>query len=155
MKGLDSKNHYELLGVSPEATRAKIRERYREIARVYHPDSNFYDEIIEDATGFDQMQMFKIITEAYNTLMDEKSRAEYDQKFITKLKKWEEDAGWRSETFKQKEGNGSHAWGIFGATASPSAFDSRANYRAASVSEQIRRHKSLSVRIRSFFGFKY
>jgi len=155
MKGLDSKNHYELLGVSPEATRAKIRERYREIALVYHPDSNFYNEIIDDASDHDQMQMFKVITEAYNTLMDEKKRAEYDRKFVTRLKKWEEEAGWRNETFTQKEGSSSHAYGIFGSTTAASAFSSQSNYRAKSVSEVIKSRKSLGAKLRSFLGFRY
>ena len=34
------KSYYDLLGVPRDATVAQIKEAYREIARMYHPDSN-------------------------------------------------------------------------------------------------------------------
>ncbi len=89
------KNLYELLGVERNATTEQIREVYHEIARVYHPDSHFYDEIAPAELSSEQIQMFKIITAAYNTLTDEKKRLEYDQKLTQmilqgKLRDWEE-----------------------------------------------------------------
>ena len=48
------KNYYEILGVSRDATKKEIRSAYKEIARVYHPDSNFYDEIVSSKELFNQ-----------------------------------------------------------------------------------------------------
>ncbi len=35
---MESPNHYELLGVTPDATAAEIRTSYRRLIRIYHPD---------------------------------------------------------------------------------------------------------------------
>lgn len=79
-KGLETKTYYELLGVSPDAPADQIREVYKELARVYHPDSNFYDEIVPGKASNEQVQFFKILTAAYHTLTDESKRREYDEK---------------------------------------------------------------------------
>ena len=93
-ENVENRNYYELLGVPETATVEQIKEVYREIARVYHPDSNFYNEIVPTKVKPEQLEMFKIITAAYNTLTDEKKRAEYDTKIkatIIRLKDWEDD----------------------------------------------------------------
>lgn len=92
MTGTDGKTYYEILGVERNATKDQIREAYREIARVYHPDSNFYSEIIDDSMSSEQSQFFKLLTQAYNTLANEQSRAEYDEE-LSGLSTWEEDRG--------------------------------------------------------------
>ena len=84
------KNHYELLGISRSATKKEIKQAYKEIALVYHPDSNFFDEIVGGAINEQQLSMFKQITQAYHTLMNDSSRAEYDQKLAPDLPKWQE-----------------------------------------------------------------
>lgn len=64
------KDHYKTLGVASTATADEIKKAYRRLAKKYHPD----------ATGGDKGKeaKFKEISEAYETLSDEKKRGEYD-----------------------------------------------------------------------------
>ncbi len=94
MVDLSDKSFYEILGVSFDASIDEIKEAYRGIARAYHPDSNFYDEILDNKKeiqdlGPDQ-DRFKQITEAYNTLINEERRKEYDKLFPKGLRDWED-----------------------------------------------------------------
>lgn len=62
---------YQVLGVSKDASAAEIKKAYRKLAVKYHPDKN-----PDDTTAQDK---FKKISEAYETLSDEKKRNIYDQ----------------------------------------------------------------------------
>ena len=64
------KNYYEILGVSRDASLDEIKKAYRKLAMEYHPDRNKGSKRAENK--------FKKINEAYDTLSDEKKRAEYD-----------------------------------------------------------------------------
>lgn len=65
-----SKNYYEILGVSEEASQAEIKKAYRKLAVKYHPDKNPDNKKAEEK--------FKGISEAYYSLGDSKRRKEYD-----------------------------------------------------------------------------
>jgi molecular chaperone DnaJ len=61
---------YILLGVQREATPADIKRAYRRLARRYHPDINPGDG--------DAATRFRLILDAYETLIDPESRRRYD-----------------------------------------------------------------------------
>jgi DnaJ-class molecular chaperone len=63
-------NHYEVLGVSNNASQADIRRSFRYLALKHHPDKNKNSE--------ESKQKFMQIVEAYETLSDEQARKNYD-----------------------------------------------------------------------------
>lgn len=63
-------DHYEVLGISKNASVAEIKRAYRQLARQYHPDFNPAPEAKEK---WDQVQ------KAYDILSDPEKRHEYDQ----------------------------------------------------------------------------
>ncbi|MEM9266151.1 MAG: J domain-containing protein [Cyanobacteria bacterium P01_F01_bin.13] len=67
------KNHYELLGVKPTASAQDIRRAYRELSKLYHPDTTELSSAI--AT-----QKFQALNEAYGILSNPEQRLTYDQK---------------------------------------------------------------------------
>ncbi len=85
------KDYYEVLGVSKNASQDDLKKAYRKLAHKYHPDKKDGDE-----------KKFKEINEAYQTLSDEKKRAQYDR---------------FGQTFDQQQGQG------FGGFQQASGFD--------------------------------
>lgn len=63
----DSNGYYEVLGISPNATKKEIQKAYREIVRCIHPDGCNPDK-----------EMFMMIQEVYEVLINEQTRAEYN-----------------------------------------------------------------------------
>jgi len=65
-------NYYDILSVSPKASRAEIKSAYRRLARKLHPDKN---------NGSEETALkFAAIAEAYEVLGDAKERAKFDQR---------------------------------------------------------------------------
>ena len=62
-------DHYEVLGVSRQASQDEIKKAYRKLARELHPDVNPAEEAQE---------RFKLVTHAYEVLSDEGQRRNYD-----------------------------------------------------------------------------
>ena len=76
-------NHYGILSVTPGSSGTHIREAYYFLARRYHPDrfrSGILQDLLESVETY-----FAQVTEAYNTLDDEKLRAEYDRQLEANL----------------------------------------------------------------------
>lgn len=67
-------NYYDILEVSPKASKEIIDKAYKTLAKKYHPDANS-----EDKKEWAE-EKFKKINEAYEVISDEEKRAEYDRK---------------------------------------------------------------------------
>ena len=67
-------NYYDLLGIAKSATTSDVRKAYATLARERHPD-RFPDPAAKQSA----QQTFQEITAAFNTLSNDRSRAEYDQ----------------------------------------------------------------------------
>ena len=65
-----TRDYYEILDVSKEASESEIKKAYRKLAMKYHPDKN------KEA---DAEEKFKEISEAYAVLSDSEKRAQYDR----------------------------------------------------------------------------
>jgi DnaJ-class molecular chaperone len=76
-------NHYEALGLSQDATMDEIREMYKKLSLIYHPDKN---------SNKNASEKFKQICEANEILSDEKSRSKYDSTLKKEKEKAEKDA---------------------------------------------------------------
>ena len=64
-------NHYKTLQINPNATQAEIKQAYRRLAKLFHPDSQL------DSANHDQIVE---LNAAYEVLSDPKQRQFYDQK---------------------------------------------------------------------------
>ncbi|MFC1639105.1 molecular chaperone DnaJ [Patescibacteria group bacterium] len=63
-----AKDYYEILGIQKGASQEDVKRAFRKLAHQYHPDKQGGDEA-----------KFKEVNKAYQTLGDEKKRAQYDQ----------------------------------------------------------------------------
>lgn len=63
-------NHYDILGVTQQATEGEIKSAYKKLALKYHPDKNLGNKVSEE--------QFKLINEAYQTLSNSHKRSRYD-----------------------------------------------------------------------------
>ncbi len=64
-------NHYETLGVPKNASRQDIKDAYRRLVRLHHPDANPNDNGVSEA-------LMKQVLTAYATLSDPHKRTRYD-----------------------------------------------------------------------------
>ena len=70
---------YKVLGLKPSAKQNEIIAAYHDLAKKYHPDSATK---VEGDKAEDSADRFKEISEAYQTLKDEKTRQKYDEYII-------------------------------------------------------------------------
>jgi curved DNA-binding protein CbpA len=65
--------HYSLLGLHPSASAIEIRRAYRELSKLYHPDTT-------DLPASVAIAKFQQLNEAYATLSNSERRFSYDLK---------------------------------------------------------------------------
>ena len=68
-------NYYEVLGVDIDANNMEIKKAYYSLVKKYHPD----------ASGEEMTDKFRLISEAYTTLMDMDKKFDYDQKLAATI----------------------------------------------------------------------
>ncbi|KAI7815884.1 hypothetical protein BC939DRAFT_471125 [Gamsiella multidivaricata] len=71
---LAQKDFYAVLNVSKTASEEEIKEAYKRMSRVFHPDKHT-DAILKDAAE----TKFQVLTRAFEVLSNQQSRAIYDQ----------------------------------------------------------------------------
>lgn len=64
------KNYYKILNIPQDASPELIKQKYRKKALKYHPDKN--------PTNNETLKKFKLVSEAYHTLIDPYKRGRYD-----------------------------------------------------------------------------
>ncbi|KAJ4970701.1 hypothetical protein NE237_003800 [Protea cynaroides] len=71
-------DHYKVLGLSTNATKAEVKEAFRKLALKFHPDKHSQSpkEVRDGAT-----LKFKQVSEAYEVLIDDRKRADYNRGF--------------------------------------------------------------------------
>jgi curved DNA-binding protein CbpA len=73
---MQKQNHYELLGIAPQASREEVKRTYFRLAKAYHPDRHFEEGMLEIKKELEEL--FSRITEAYDTLTTPAKRSAYD-----------------------------------------------------------------------------
>jgi len=87
------KDYYFILDIETTANETQIKTAYRKLALKFHPDKNQGDKLYEER--------FKVIQEAYETLMNTDKRHEYDIKFRTEKPIKKRDIKAEQETVKR------------------------------------------------------
>lgn len=127
--------HYEILGLVRSADAGAIRKAHRTLARKYHPDLNPAPDAAEN---------FARVQQAYETLIDPKSKAAYDQRLLQR------DAGYAGASASSPTARGgTYVWsniaaptgsgrsrGAGGTTRSASASAAGAAKAAAELREE-------------------
>ena len=71
-------NYYTVLRLSKNATKQEIRKAYLILAKRYHPDKT-----MNKKDSHEMQEKFSEIVKAYNVLLDDKKRSEYDKTLLS------------------------------------------------------------------------
>ncbi|KAI4330569.1 hypothetical protein MLD38_028847 [Melastoma candidum] len=68
-------DYYKVLGLTPSSTKDEVKEAFRRLAVKYHPDKH---SLSSQSVRDDATLRFKQVSEAYDVLVDDRKRAEYN-----------------------------------------------------------------------------
>lgn len=92
MEKFEGRNYYELLCVSRAASKEEIKQAYRSLAQLYHPESPFYADLVKNTQNPKRLDtLFKAINNAYRTLANDDLRAQYDEQLVLEEQLWGDD----------------------------------------------------------------
>jgi curved DNA-binding protein CbpA len=74
---LDELDHYAVLGVRPDASKAEIKTAYFQLVAAYHPDRYFGRQLGSFKAKLERL--FSRVTEAHDVLTRNRTRQEYDE----------------------------------------------------------------------------
>ena len=81
-QGLRTMSHFEILGLSPEATEAQVKEAYFRLAKRFHPDVH-HDPALSDVRR-EVGAVFARLAEAYEVLRNPRIRASYQKELLSR-----------------------------------------------------------------------
>nr|DAD32805.1 TPA_asm: hypothetical protein HUJ06_011656 [Nelumbo nucifera] len=71
-------DHYTVLGLSRDASKEEIKEAFRKLALKFHPDKHLQSpKVVRDGATL----KFKQVSEAYEVLIDDRKRSDYNRRF--------------------------------------------------------------------------
>jgi molecular chaperone DnaJ len=89
-------NHYETLQINQNASQSEIKQAYRRLVKLFHPDIN------PESTNPNKIIL---INAAYEVLGDEKSRQSYDRKLNRSSQNFAYNRQQRTKTAQQQQAN--------------------------------------------------
>ncbi|KAL5079359.1 hypothetical protein RYX36_007780 [Vicia faba] len=108
-------DHYKVLGLHKTASKEEIKSAFKKLAFQFHPDKHSQSPkaVQENAT-----LRFKQVSEAYEILMDDRKRAEYNYR-------WRSGAGGNSNYYYSQYGYG------YGRSGKSYEYKSRSGFNGA------------------------
>jgi hypothetical protein len=85
MKSLDESNYYDLLAISQDASKIAIQEAYHSTCYLFDQDSIVSYNFLSDP---ERETLLNRLRKAYETLMDEQKRIEYDKEHFHRVGNW-------------------------------------------------------------------
>ena len=85
MKSMIDCDYYELLEVSQDASKLTIQEAYQTSCSLFAPDSIVSYNFL---SGEEREKLFQRFHKAYETLMNDQKRIEYDKKMFNRAGEW-------------------------------------------------------------------
>ncbi|MCL7050226.1 hypothetical protein MKW94_001634, partial [Papaver nudicaule] len=76
-------NYYKILGLARNASKKEIKEAYRILALIYHPDKHLHPDSSQKVKDV-VTHKFRQISEAHEILSDDRKRADYNNILRTK-----------------------------------------------------------------------